>query len=235
MRDYTIVVLNRYPELARKFIESFRKTHHELQAGVLVICDRHKETLDAQQVFVPGPFVFARNVNLAIAAISGDLILCNDDTQCVEFSTFDRLHSTAMKYPKCGILSPMIEGGVGNPLQNWAMRDQVWEPTWPSTIAVTSTVCFPCVWLSRQMLDQVGEFDEGFVNYGFDDDDYCIRARKAGWWTMVTKSLRIRHGDGTNGINRGYNWSLSFAREPDRPSNEAYFLQKHFPEKTAQK
>jgi GT2 family glycosyltransferase len=41
-------------------------------------------------------------------------------------------------------------------------------------------VCFVCVFVPRRTLEAVGLLDEQFVGYGCDDDDYCLRVRKAG-------------------------------------------------------
>jgi hypothetical protein len=74
----------------------------------------------------------------------------------------------------------------------------------------------------------VGQGDSEFVGYGFDDDDYCIRASEAGWYTAVTPLLHIKHGTGGNVLDRGKNWSCSFAREEkERPSNMDVFLKKY--------
>jgi hypothetical protein len=235
LRPYVVLILNRYPEFANRFIQSIRRTHSR-KTPILVVCDRHKETLDAQQIYAPEPFSFAKNANLGISAIEkADIILCNDDLECVEEEFFERLSSIAWKFPRAGIVSPLIDGGVGNSMQQWPPTN-AWR-TLPEEICMAGCgptsipVCFPCVYLKRKMIDSIGLFDETFVNYGFEDNDLCIRARRAGWWTMTTKRLRIKHGSGGTELERGKNWSCSFAVEEKMTDNQQIFMKKYLQEK----
>ena len=42
------------------------------------------------------------------------------------------------------------------------------------------TVAFVCVLIPRRTIERIGLLDERFCFYGFDDNDYCRRARIAG-------------------------------------------------------
>ncbi len=227
MRQYCIVILNRYPELARNLVTSIRRTHKQFQ-NILVVCDRHQEAIDdCKQIFLPGPFVFARNVNAAMEYFpKDDIILVNDDCECVEEDFFPKLAAIADKYLNCGIMSPLIDGGVGNVLQQYP-KAPIWQKVNSPEIITDSTVCFPCVFINRDLIDKIGGLDEDYVGYGFDDNDYCFRAIEAGFRTMITSSLRIKHGSGGKELHRGKNWSVSFARETDLKSNMEIFLKKH--------
>lgn len=160
-----------------------------------------------------------------------DVILCNDDMTCVQEDFFHRLASIANKYPRCGLMSPLIDGGVGNELQQYPANG-FW-PQGAEEIAIQGTaldsipVCFPCVYIKRKLINEIGGLDEKLIGYGFDDNDYCIRTRKAGYMTMITRQLYIRHGLGGINLDRGNNWSLSFAKEPPTKSNQEYFIKKH--------
>jgi len=227
MREFCVVILNRFPELARNFVKSIRQTHMHMPE-VLVLCDRHQEAIDdCKQRYLPGPFIFSKNANIGFADMPNkDIILCNDDMECVEDGFFPKLAAIANKYEKCGILSPLIDGGVGNELQQYP-PNKIWSNISSPEIMIDRTICFPCVYVNREMIDQIGGLDESFIHYGFDDDDYCIRAREAGWRTMITSSLRIKHGSGGSQLQRGSNWSCSFARGDDPKSNIDIFLKKY--------
>ena len=41
-------------------------------------------------------------------------------------------------------------------------------------------ISFACVLIRREVVEQIGPMDEGFFMY-FEDVDYCLRARSAGW------------------------------------------------------
>ncbi|HCV42397.1 MAG TPA: hypothetical protein DGH68_02865 [Bacteroidetes bacterium] len=225
---YCIVIPNRYPEFAYRLLSSI-KQHHKQTPQIFVVCDRHKTQFpDAMSAYVPGPFIFARNCNLGIKMFSEcDIVLCNDDMECTEDDFFDKLAEEAYRYKKCGLLSPLIDGGVGNELQQYPPV-RVWEQIKRPQIALGDrTICFPCVYLRREMIDAVGLLDESFTGYGFDDDDYCYRVRNANWQTNITRVLSIKHGSGGAKLDRGKNWSCSFAGEEKLPSNMEIFLAKY--------
>jgi GT2 family glycosyltransferase len=77
------------------------------------------------------------------------------------------------------------------------------------------------------MIQNIGLLDERFTGYGFDDDNYCLRARSAGYHTGITRQLRIKHGSGGVQLDRGKNWSCSFARIKDPQSNLEVFRSIH--------
>lgn len=122
---------------------------------------------------VPGvkPFVFARNCNLGIgAAGQDDAILLNDDALLQTPGGFSLLADQAVAYPEYGIIAA-ASNNVGNLNQNpkgIGLRDEL------------RMVCFTCLYLPRTTLETVGLLDERFVHYGIEDDDYCLRVRKAG-------------------------------------------------------
>lgn len=229
--NYTVVTLNKHPELAHSLIESIRNTH-KTQPRIIVVGDNHSEKFGPNVITIESkePFVFARNANLGIeTAGRRDVILMNDDTQVLQENALHILASTAAKFPRIGIMSPLIDGGVGNPYQT----EKHWRPEFPDVIGIQGEkhdslpVCFVCVWLGRRMIDKVGKLDEAMVNYGFDDNDYCIRARKAGFETAITKLVKVQHGAGGAILDRGRNWSSSFARVKNLKTNEEYFRNKH--------
>jgi hypothetical protein len=54
-------------------------------------------------------------------------------------------------------------------------------------------VPFICVGFRRAVFNRVGGLDEQFVDYGFEDDDFCRSARTAGWKIGVLKSVAVNH------------------------------------------
>ena len=214
MKPFGVVIPNRYPELAEKFIGSIRDTHAQMP-DVVVVRDRHDATFGEDVKTIDGvePFIYARNCNLGMQYFADrDVFLCNDDLVCVEQEFFPCLASIASQYPKCGIFSPLVKGGIGNKMQDYHEQEKMWAGK-PDEVAVTTTLHFPCVLLLRRMVHRIGLLDENFAGYGFEDVDYCIRAFRNGWQLMITRQLHIQHGDGAEGLTRGENYSLSFAKE----------------------
>jgi len=61
--------------------------------------------------------------------------------------------------------------------------DVPFEPDW---------MPFAGIVIRREVLDTVGLLDDGFFMY-FEDVDYCIRARRAGWKLLCWPAARITH------------------------------------------
>jgi len=140
----------------------------------IIIVDDGLGALKTDCTVVPGikPFVFSRNVNMGIKAageVDGVVIL-NDDAVLKTAGGFTTLANTAALRPEYGLIASTTNN-VGNRnqlLKDVGLRD---EPR---------MVCFICTYIPRSTLDVVGLLDERFTAYGFDDDDYCLRARRAG-------------------------------------------------------
>jgi hypothetical protein len=59
-------------------------------------------------------------------------------------------------------------------------------------------VSFACVLLRRSMIEAIGPLDEGYFLY-FEDVDYCLRARRAGWRARQAPGARVVHLEGGSG------------------------------------
>lgn len=150
---------------------------------------------------VPGhkPFVYARNINLGLyAAGKDDVILLNDDALLKTPLGFTRMWEQAKKRQEYGVIASACNN-VGNPLQN----------LWPELAESDSvrdearTLCFTCVLIPRAVIDNVGLLDERFVDYGMDDDDYCLRVRNAGLKLGIFDGCFCDHGSLTSSYRGG--------------------------------
>lgn len=122
---------------------------------------------------VPGihPFVFARNINEGIrAAGRDDVVLLNDDALLQTPGGFSLLQKAAQDNPQFGLIGSTTNN-VGNGNQRNQERGLREDPR---------MVCFVCVFIPRSTLDKIGLLDERFTAYGYDDDDFCLRVRRAG-------------------------------------------------------
>jgi len=213
-----VVTLTRDRSLADRLVESIKQHDPKYASGVIVV-----ETLPDEQ------FCFAKNANVGIAlAGSADVILVNDDALLIEPDTFDRLENAAISRPNWGIVGTMVKGGIGNPFQDALHKADLWQPEWKylemrGQRPDTTPICFVCVYLKRRMIDEIGPLDETFTGYGWDDADYCVRSRRAGWRTMIAGDVTVQHGDGspTEG-GRGKSWSTSFAKLSLKDNTEIF-------------
>lgn len=139
-------------------------------------------------------FIFARNVNLGIAAAgTDDVIVLNDDALLKTTVGFSRLSAACRAWPDLGLIAASCDT-VGNPNQfrrpgSDLIRD---EPR---------MVCFVCVYIPRSTIDLVGGMDEEFGGldergqeiYGFCDDAYSYRVRQAGLKIGIYDGCYVDH------------------------------------------
>ncbi len=117
------------------------------------------------------PFIFARNINIGIrAAGRDDVILLNDDAILKTPNGFSLLRDCAKEHPEFGVIASTTNA-VGNRNQHRQGIGLREDPR---------QVCFVCVFIPRTTLDKIGYLDERFTAYGFEDDDFCYRVRRAG-------------------------------------------------------
>lgn len=84
------------------------------------------------------------------------------------------------------------------------------------------SLAFFCVMIKREVIDKVGLLDEKFGRGWFEDDDYTLRVRSAGYSTIIADDVLIHHEH-----------SASFGKLEDKvridlfETNKKYFEEKH--------
>jgi GT2 family glycosyltransferase len=218
--SFGVVILNKYVEVILPLLESIR-CFIPPHPRIVIVADGHSDGYGYETVYYRSEnFCFAAAANLGIRALgTEDVILLNDDCVILEENFFSRLHIFGSTFPEVGILSPLVVGCVGNPLQRWHEADKYWHIGAEPIKFTNDTVCFVCAWLSRRMLNDIGLLNENIKRrYGYEDDEMCRRARAAGWQTAVTSTMMVQHGDGGTELGSGWgkSWSTSFARRYPR-------------------
>jgi glycosyltransferase involved in cell wall biosynthesis len=231
LNPFAVVIPNKFPDVIKPLLESIR-LNSKIQPNIFIVADGHDNSYDKNLVKCDqDSFIFSKAANAGIkASVPHDVILVNDDVRLLDHQTFQSLFLQAYSDPSIGILSPLIDGGCGNVYMDYHRRDKLWSgediiyrPGTP-----TDYISFVCVYLKRQMLNQVGPMDESFTGYGRDDADMCIRAVKAGWKIAITSRIKVRHGEGGPVYKRGLNWSTSYHRAGiNDKGSEPYFFSKY--------
>lgn len=142
-------------------------------------------------VDIARPFNFARAINTCAAAAdpTHDLLVLNDDAHPVSFA-FPWAIECAIKWGReegYGLLSPRIEGGVGNDDQRTTTPIGTIRQTYRS-------ICFMAAVIPRHVWNQIGPLDERFDQYGCDDLDYSRRVVEAGYKLGVAGWVAVEHG-----------------------------------------
>lgn len=182
---------------------------------------------------------FTRGNNQAIALAQGDhMLLLNPDTLLTE-DCFGPQISYLRENPKVGITIPKVLNSDGSFQQQSRRGDarpvevfgyflklgklfpsnkalngylQSWLPQ--DEIAEVKAVSGSCMFIRREVYEQIGGLDEQFFAYQ-EDSDYCMRARQAGWKVMYVPLSSIIHyagegGSKTRPYHSIYQWHRSY-------------------------
>jgi N-acetylglucosaminyl-diphospho-decaprenol L-rhamnosyltransferase len=172
-------------------------------------------------------FTGGNNIVVREALASADppeyVLLLNADTIVLD-GALEALVEFMDRHPRAGIAGSMLlspEGEVqGSPFRFLRIANELDRALrlgpvsrllsrWSVVMPKPSAAC-PVEWVSgasvifrRTMLDEIGLLDEGLYTY-FDDVDFCLRARRAGWETWYVPESRVIHLEGrSTGLGTG--------------------------------
>ena len=86
-----------------------------------------------------------------------------------------------------------------------------------------SAVAGECMFISKEVFDQVGGFTEDF-SLAYSDVDFCLKARELGFYTVYTPYVKLTH---SRSVNRMRNYSQDFLIKRTR---EAALIQYLWPD-----
>lgn len=192
---YHVVILSQRDENLKRCLSALRERHPALPPSAVIVVDdglsqaARDEWKGVTWLTGQKPFIFARNANLGIRAAGTDVVLLNDDAFLQTPGGLDFLAAAARNEEDgFGLVSAGLLGRVGNHNQS------VKEGT-EGTRAEKETLTFVCVYIPRRTIEVVGPLDERFIGYGFEDNDFCLRARNAGLRLGVVDRCVVDHSD----------------------------------------
>ncbi|KAB5619174.1 glycosyltransferase [Pseudomonas putida] len=103
-------------------------------------------------------------------------------------------------------------------VQDFAER---WHSQWQGNL-IEADVTFFCVLFKRRVVERIGLLDDTFFPGGFEDDDYCLRARDAGFSIYLARDVYIHHWGSASFGKLQYEYFSERAKK-----NMAYLEQKH--------
>lgn len=152
----------------------------------------------------------SRNMGFSVAANQGmaqaigdPVVVLNNDT-LVTPGWLSALHRALDRDPRIGIAAPMSNFVTGGQLVHPVPYSDTRGPDLDE-FARTRATLFPdmgfgverlsglCMAISRRVVDAIGGFDPIFVIGNFEDDDYSVRAGKAGFRLWVCQDSFIHH------------------------------------------
>ena len=163
----------------------------------------------------PSPLTLSANVNLGIAATSGEYVLAANPDAIAEPGAVDALVAFADSHPRCGIAGPEIRWPDGSwqpsrrrfptvggtivrrtPLRRlrgtYSQRDHYELDHRPTERVQADWLLGAFLLMRRTMLDEIGGWDAGYRHY-VEDIDLCYRAMRAGWERWYVPAAVVTH------------------------------------------
>ena len=165
----------------------------------------------------PGVFNYSALVNFGVGQSNGELVvLLNNDTEVIEPRWLEHMVGCLMR-PEVGVVGAKLLFGDGliqhagmaaNPEGNFChvCQNLTRDAPGPQGRAVLasdwSMVTGACQMVRRSLFDELGGYDEQLA-VGFNDGDFCLRAREAGYSvTLATQALLHHREFSTRGRER---------------------------------
>ena len=155
----------------------------------------------------PGTFNYSALVNFGVAHATGELVvLLNNDTEVIEPRWLEEMAGCLMR-PEVGVVGAKLlfgdgliqhVGMIANPDGDYChvCQNLPQDALGPSYAAMMpgdySMVTGACQMVSRALYNSLGGYDEELA-VGFNDGDFCLRAREAGYATTVCAHAVLRH------------------------------------------
>ncbi|MBW4509778.1 MAG: methyltransferase domain-containing protein [Scytonematopsis contorta HA4267-MV1] len=154
-------------------------------------------------------YTFAANQGLKQSQ-ADYVVLLNSDT-VVTPEWLDRMVACGESDPKIGIIGPLSNTASWQSIPEITQGDDWAENCLPQEITVTDMGClvasysqrlYPrisflngfCLMIKRSVILEIGYFDEVSFGAGYgEENDYCLRARKAEWQLAVADDTYIYH------------------------------------------
>ena len=127
-------------------------------------------------------------------------LLLNDDMEIIDKKSLDKLTIIGESNNKIGILGGQILytdrtlQNIGNNIEGWKIN-RVTKFKKNSVFNVDSVMgC--CFLIKKSVVERIGFLDEIYNPYLLEETDYCLRAKKEGFFVKCVSSVKIIHKKG---------------------------------------
>ena len=145
---------------------------------------------------------FAAGNNQGIRAARGrHLVLLNADA-VVGTQWLTRLIAWADSDPSVGLVAPMTNSATGlqcvaappyRTLSDFPKFSWVWAQAHAGRSQEVHRLIAFCLLVKREVVERVGLLDERFGPGGYEDYDFCLRVRQAGYKLLLAEDVFVHH------------------------------------------
>lgn len=146
---------------------------------------------------------FVRGNNAGIRAAGTDVVLLNNDTEMIQDDWLERMQGLAYSAPDIGVVGARLVNADGRLVHagTYMPVPSYWGQEFPGnekdinqyvSDAEVEGVIFACAYIKRELIENIGPLDEDYFAY-FEDTDYCMKARQAGYRVFRCGSATVKH------------------------------------------
>jgi len=212
-------------ELTRRALDSLLAT--DLDGARVLVVDNgstdataaglaaYRERLEVRPLDCNRGFVRGNNAGIAAADPHADIVLLNNDLEFTQRDWLCRLRATAHADPRHGIVGCRLAGldgtlqhagsrvlpddGIGVQIESGRRERDIGQ--YAGRDRDVQGVVFAVAYLRREVIDAIGPLSTDYDTY-FEDSDYCLRARRAGFVTRLCGGVTLRHVGGASTAER---------------------------------
>ncbi len=213
-RRAAIVVLcwNRW-DLTRRCLETLKAHTDFSRAEVIAVDNGSTDDTPARLAELPwvrvvtNPsnlgYVRGNNAGIAAAPPDADVVLLNNDVEIHQDAWLDTLRDAAHAEPDVGIVGCRLVLPDGRLLHagTFILPDTFWgqqigalesDVNQYARTRDVEGIVFACAYIKREVIAAIGGLSEAFRSY-FEDTDFCLRAKEAGFRTVVCGAVTLLH------------------------------------------
>ena len=222
LQPLTSIIIPTYNqwEYTRQCIESIRRFTTCPYELIIVDNGSSDETVAALRAYPevtvienPANFGFPKACNQGMEAAQGEQFVILNNDVVVSRNWLDNLLICLHSDPSHGAVGPIsnyVSGVQLHAVSYTSMEDMQQfarehnQPN-PSRWFYALRIVGFCMLIRRSVYDELGGFDEDFGQGNFEDDDYCMRIRRAGYRLVVAADTFVHHyGSVSQRVNPNY-------------------------------